>query len=80
MGIQLAKPADAADGVETLFECRETTICTAAVVPATVIGAPRIVLRLGWIVEHSRRSNDTEHKQDKFHQHPSNRGLLTTQR
>ena len=61
MGIQLAKPADAADGVETLFECRETTICTAAVVPATVIGAPRIVLRLGWSIDRSH-SDNAEHK------------------
>jgi hypothetical protein len=32
-------------------------------------------LSLGWSIEHSRRSDNTEHKQDKSHQSPSQSGI-----
>jgi len=64
--IRLAKVGCPTQRGLALLKCCEATILTAVL---RVKRTPRIVLRLGWIVEHSRRSNDTEHKQDKFHQH-----------
>ena len=49
MRISIAKATDPAHGVHALLKRCEPTIRTAAVVPATVIGTPRIVLGLGAI-------------------------------
>jgi hypothetical protein len=71
--VRLAQAAEPARGFHALFKCCEAAICAAR--PTTVNRAPRIVLSLGWSIEHSRRSDNTEHKQDKSHQSPSQSGI-----
>jgi len=68
--IGLAEATKPARGCHALFKCCEATVCTAAAPPTAVNRAPRIVLSLGWSVEHSRRSDDTEYKQDEPRQSP----------
>jgi hypothetical protein len=72
----LAKVAEPARGFHALLKRCEATVCTAAAVPTAVNRAPRIVLSLGWSVkQQSRRTNDTERKEDRSHSHPSRSGI-----
>src|SRR5262245_25753527 len=71
--IRLAKVASPTQRGLALLQCCEATILTAAL--HVVKRAPRIVLSFCWSVEHNRRSDDTEHKQDTSHKSPSRSGL-----
>jgi len=63
--IRLAKAAYPTHSGLTLLNCRKAAIRGAAIVATAVNRAPWIVLSLGRNVEHSRRSDDTEYKQDR---------------
>src|SRR5262249_31660981 len=69
-----AESANSADSVQALLKGYKAAI-RGTVGSPSVIRAPRIVLRLGWSIEHSHRSDETEHKQDKSHQSPSQSGI-----
>ena len=77
--IRLAKAAYPTHSGLTLLNCRKAAIRGAAIVATAVNRAPRIVLGFGWSIEHSRRSDDTEYKQDKFHESPTQSGIADAQ-
>ena len=60
--IALTEPADTAHGLQTLLKGCEAAIRTAAVPVATVVSAPRIVLRFGAIFDADDTDANSQNK------------------